>query len=38
MHLALSKNPESYRSGARGCCSLEDSHDARRVADKLDIR
>lgn len=37
VHLALSKNPESYRSGARGCCSLEDSHDARRVADKLDI-
>ena len=20
VHLALSKNPESYRSGARGCC------------------
>jgi len=37
VHLALSKNPASYRSGARGCCSLEDSHDARRVADKLDI-
>ena len=37
VHLALSKNPESYRSGARGCCSLEDSHDARRVADKLGI-
>ncbi|WP_296141324.1 tRNA 2-thiouridine(34) synthase MnmA [uncultured Tessaracoccus sp.] len=37
VHLALSRNPESYRSGARGCCSLEDSHDARRVADLLDI-
>lgn len=37
VHLALSKNPESYRSGARGCCSLEDSHDARRVADRLGI-
>ena len=37
VHLALSKNPESYRSGARGCCSLEDSHDARRAADMLDI-
>ncbi|WP_026378008.1 tRNA 2-thiouridine(34) synthase MnmA [Aestuariimicrobium kwangyangense] len=37
VHLALSKNPESYRSGARGCCSLEDSHDARRAADKLGI-
>ena len=37
VHLALSKNPESYRSGARGCCSLEDSHDARRAADRLGI-
>lgn len=37
VHLALSRNPESYRSGARGCCSLEDSHDARRVADRLGI-
>ena len=37
VHLALSRNPASYRSGARGCCSLEDSHDARRVADKLEI-
>lgn len=37
VHLALSRNPETYRSGSRGCCSLEDSHDARRVADKLDI-
>ena len=37
VHLALSKNPQSYRSGARGCCSLEDSHDARRAADKLGI-
>lgn len=37
VHLALSKNPESYRSGSRGCCSLEDSHDARRVADRLGI-
>ncbi|WP_203566930.1 tRNA 2-thiouridine(34) synthase MnmA [Aestuariimicrobium ganziense] len=37
VHLALSKNPQSYRSGARGCCSLEDSHDARRVADRLGI-
>ncbi|MGO4955851.1 tRNA 2-thiouridine(34) synthase MnmA [Luteococcus sp. Sow4_B9] len=37
VHLALSKNPQSFRSGARGCCSLEDSHDARRVADRLQI-
>ncbi|MDO5501189.1 MAG: tRNA 2-thiouridine(34) synthase MnmA [Propionibacteriaceae bacterium] len=37
VHLALSKNPQSFRSGARGCCSIEDSHDARRAADKLGI-
>ena len=37
VHLALSKNPLTYRSGARGCCSLEDSHDARRAADVLGI-
>ena len=37
VHLALSKNAEAYRSGARGCCSLEDSHDARRAADVLGI-
>ena len=37
VHLALSKNPQSYRSGARGCCSKEDAHDARRAADMLGI-
>jgi tRNA-specific 2-thiouridylase len=37
VHLALSPSPESYRNGARGCCSLEDSRDARRAADVLDI-
>ncbi|WP_040160468.1 tRNA 2-thiouridine(34) synthase MnmA [Nigerium massiliense] len=37
VHLALSKNPQSFRTGARGCCSLEDSHDARRAADMLGI-
>ena len=37
VHLALNRNPELYRSGSRGCCSLEDSHDARRVADVLGI-
>ncbi|GAA1437101.1 tRNA 2-thiouridine(34) synthase MnmA [Microlunatus lacustris] len=37
VHLALSKNPQSFRSGARGCCSREDAHDARRAADKLGI-
>jgi tRNA-specific 2-thiouridylase len=37
VHLALSKNPQSYRTGARGCCSREDAHDARRAADTLGI-
>ncbi|WP_374999721.1 tRNA 2-thiouridine(34) synthase MnmA [Aeromicrobium sp. CTD01-1L150] len=37
VHLALSRNPRSYRSGARGCCSIEDSSDARRAADTLEI-
>lgn len=37
VHLALSRNPRSYRTGARGCCSIEDSNDARRVADMLGI-
>ena len=37
IHLALSRNPESYRSGARGCCTIEDSNDARRAADVIGI-
>lgn len=37
VHLALSKNPQTYRSGARGCCTLEDSRDARRAADIIGI-
>ena len=37
VHLALSSNPRTFRSGARGCCSLEDSRDARRVADVLGV-
>jgi tRNA-specific 2-thiouridylase len=37
VHLALSSNPQTFRSGARGCCSLEDSRDARRVADILGV-
>lgn len=37
VHLALSKNPKKYRSGARGCCTIEDSHDARRAADIIGI-
>ncbi len=37
VHLALSSNPQKYRSGARGCCTIEDSHDARRAADLIGI-
>ncbi len=37
VHLALSLNPQSYRSGARGCCTLEDARDARRAADVIGI-
>ena len=37
VHLALSKNPKKYRSGARGCCTIEDAHDARRAADLIGI-
>lgn len=37
VHLALSTTPAALRSGARGCCSLEDARDARRAADVLGI-
>jgi tRNA-uridine 2-sulfurtransferase len=37
VHLALSRNPSSYRTGARGCCTLEDARDARRAADVIGI-
>ncbi|AWT25856.1 tRNA-specific 2-thiouridylase MnmA [Corynebacterium provencense] len=37
VHLALSQSPEAVRAGSRGCCSLEDSADARRVCDALGI-
>ena len=37
IHLALSRNPQSHRTGARGCCTIEDSNDARRAADVLGI-
>ena len=37
VHLALSANPQSSRTGARGCCTLEDSRDARRAADVIGI-
>ena len=37
VHLALSRDPQAVRESSRGCCSLEDSADARRVCDKLGI-
>jgi tRNA-specific 2-thiouridylase len=37
VHLALSRQPATLRTGSRGCCSIEDSHDARRSADVLGI-
>ncbi|QCV94938.1 tRNA 2-thiouridine(34) synthase MnmA [Acidipropionibacterium acidipropionici] len=37
VHLALSRTPLAYREGSRGCCSVEDSFDARRAADRLGI-
>jgi tRNA-specific 2-thiouridylase len=37
IHLALSRNPQSYRTGARGCCTIEDANDARRAADVIGI-
>src|SRR5258708_39983465 len=37
VHLALSQNPQSYRTGARGCCTIEDARDARRAADVIGI-
>jgi tRNA-specific 2-thiouridylase len=37
VHLALSRQPGTLRTGSRGCCSKEDAGDARRVADVLGI-
>src|SRR3954449_11734561 len=37
VHLALARNPASHRTGARGCCTIEDARDARRAADVLGI-
>src|SRR5664279_2894273 len=37
VHLALARNPATLRTGARGCCTLEDARDARRAADLLGI-
>jgi len=37
VHLALSRMPGTLRTGSRGCCTIEDSMDARRVANLLEI-
>jgi tRNA-specific 2-thiouridylase len=37
VHLALSAAPATLRHGARGCCTVEDAHDARRAADVIGI-
>jgi tRNA-uridine 2-sulfurtransferase len=37
VHLALSRNPATLRTGARGCCTAEDAGDAGRAADVLGI-
>ncbi|HET8600828.1 MAG TPA: tRNA 2-thiouridine(34) synthase MnmA [Segeticoccus sp.] len=37
VHLALSRSAKTLREGARGCCTIEDAGDARRVADMLGI-
>src|SRR5512135_516614 len=37
VHLALAREPATLRTGARGCCTLEDARDARRSADVLGI-
>ena len=37
VHLALCRKPGTLRTGARGCCTIEDSMDARRAASLLGI-
>jgi len=37
VHLALSRMPGTLRTGSRGCCTIEDSMDARRVANAIGI-
>ena len=37
VHLALSRSAATLRESARGCCTIEDAGDARRVADLLGI-
>src|SRR5690606_10286897 len=37
VHMALSRDRNQFRTGSRGCCSIEDAGDARRAADVLGI-
>jgi tRNA-specific 2-thiouridylase len=37
VHLALARDRAQERTGSRGCCTVEDARDARRVADVLGI-
>ena len=37
VHLALSRMPGTLRTGARGCCTIEDSSDAQRAANIIGI-
>ncbi len=37
VHMALSRSRAQWRTGSRGCCSVEDAADARRAADVLGI-
>ncbi len=37
VHMALSRQPGTLRTGSRGCCTIEDAMDARRVCDLLGI-
>lgn len=37
VHMALATDPAAGRVGSRGCCTVEDALDARRVANTLDI-
>ncbi|QIK62220.1 tRNA 2-thiouridine(34) synthase MnmA [Leucobacter viscericola] len=37
VHLALSRMPGTLRTGSRGCCTIEDAMDARRVSNLLGI-
>ena len=37
IHLALASTPDASRTGSRGCCTVQDANDARRVADVLEI-